>query len=49
MSDTRYFPKDFMTEFAEVYHQHPALWKVKSKEYVNKNLKIQGYVALLEI
>jgi hypothetical protein len=49
MSDTRYFPKDLMTEFIEVYHEHPALRKVKSKEYVNKNLKNQGYAALLEI
>jgi hypothetical protein len=49
MSDTRYFPKDLITEFIEVYHHHPALWKVKSKEYVNKNLKNQVYVAPLEI
>jgi hypothetical protein len=49
MSDTRYFPKDLMTEFIEVYHHHPASWKNKSKEYVNKNLKNQRYVALLEI
>jgi hypothetical protein len=37
------------TEFIKVHHQHPALWKVKSKEYVNENLKNQGYVTLLEI
>jgi hypothetical protein len=49
MSDTTNFPKDLMTEFIEVYHQHPALWKVKSKEYVNENLQNQGYVTLLEI
>lgn len=41
--------KEFLTEFIEVYRQHPALWKVKSKEYVNKNLKIAAYNSLIEV
>lgn len=41
--------KEFLTEFIEVYRQHTALWKIKSSEYVNKNLKKLGYAALIEV
>ena len=41
--------KEFLTEFIEVYRQHTDLWKVKSSEYVNKNLKKLGICALLEV
>ncbi|XP_031328990.1 uncharacterized protein LOC116160017 [Photinus pyralis] len=41
--------KEFITEFIEVYRQHPALWKIKSSEYINKNLKNLGYTALMEV
>lgn len=35
--------KDFLTEFIEIYKSHPALWKIRSNEYVNKILKNNGY------
>lgn len=39
MTDTRYWSKDFTTTFLEKYREFPCLWKIKSKEYLNKNLK----------
>ncbi|CAH0556169.1 unnamed protein product [Brassicogethes aeneus] len=48
MADIRHVTKEVLTEFIEIYRSHPALWKVKSKEYVNRNLKNLGYDALVE-
>jgi hypothetical protein len=41
--------REFLTDFIEVYRQHTALWKIKSSEYLNKNLKKQGFPALTEV
>ncbi|KAF6202450.1 hypothetical protein GE061_004850 [Apolygus lucorum] len=49
MSDIRNASREFMTEFINTYRAHPALWKTKSKDYVNRNLKNTGYEALIEI
>ena len=49
MTDLRLATKEFLTEFIETYRSHPALWKVKSKDHVNRNLKIIGYDALVEL
>ncbi|CAG9822156.1 unnamed protein product [Phaedon cochleariae] len=49
MTDTRYFSKDFMTEFIRVYREHTSLWKIKSKAYMNKNLKNVGITQLIEV
>ena len=49
MADTRYWSKEFLTEFLEIYRKHPALWMVKSKEYKNKNLKDKGHRELIEL
>ncbi|CAH0559891.1 unnamed protein product [Brassicogethes aeneus] len=48
MADIRHVTKEVLAEFIEIYRSHPALWKVKSKEYVNRNLKNLGYDALVE-
>ncbi|KAL1492139.1 hypothetical protein ABEB36_012627 [Hypothenemus hampei] len=40
--------KKFLTKFIEIYKDHPALWKVKSKEYSNKQAKNKAYNALIE-
>ncbi|CAG9825739.1 unnamed protein product [Phaedon cochleariae] len=45
----RYFSKDFMTEFIRVYREHTSLWKIKSKAYMNKNLKNVGITQLIEV
>jgi len=49
MSDTRYWSKEFTTTFLEKYHEFPCLWKIKSKEYLNKNLKTSAYDELVEL
>jgi len=49
MSDTRYWSKEFTTTFLEKYHEFPCLWKIKPKEYLNKNLKTSAYDELVEL
>lgn len=49
MSDTRYWSKEFTTTFIEKYREYPCLWKLKSKEYLNKNLKTAAYDNLVEL
>lgn len=41
--------KDVLIDFIHTYKAHPALWKVKSKEYSNKIARNKGVVALHEI
>lgn len=42
------FERKFFLEFVEIYKSHPALWKVKSKEYYDKNKKNAGYDLLVQ-
>lgn len=49
MADTRYWNKEFMIEFIEQYKSYPCLWKIKSKEYINKNLKNEAYEKLVAL
>lgn len=49
MADTRYWSKEFMTNFIEEYKSHPCLWKIKAKEYTNKNLKNEAYEKLVNM
>lgn len=37
-----------MIQFIDIYRKHPSLWKVKSNEYKNRNLKNKGYDELVE-
>jgi hypothetical protein len=48
MSDIRYLSKEFLVEFIELYRQHLS-WKIKSKEYTNKNLQNEAYDALVNL
>ncbi|XP_047098167.1 uncharacterized protein LOC124711944 [Schistocerca piceifrons] len=43
MTDVRCYPKAFITEFIELYKSLPCLWKVKSKEYNDRNKKNLAY------
>ncbi|PNF19878.1 hypothetical protein B7P43_G12289 [Cryptotermes secundus] len=40
--------KDFLVEFIEEFRGHPCIWKVKSKEYHNREMKKNAYLALTE-
>ncbi|XP_063223325.1 uncharacterized protein LOC134531555 [Bacillus rossius redtenbacheri] len=49
MSDSRNYSKQFLTEFLEVYRSEPCLWKVKSKEYLNRDKKAAAYERLVSV
>jgi hypothetical protein len=40
--------KVFVLEFIEEFRSHPSIWKVKSKEYQNRETKVRAYSALTE-
>jgi hypothetical protein len=39
MSDLRIVPRAFLGEFIQLFCKKPCLWKIKSKEYSDKNKK----------
>jgi hypothetical protein len=39
--------KHIWTEFIELYKSLPAVWKVKSELYKNRNLKSEGHGAMI--
>ena len=43
MADLRGYSREFLREFIELYRNFPALWKIKSKEYSNRDLKREAY------
>jgi len=40
--------REFIIELLQLYRQHTALWKVKSTEYSDRNLKNEAYNVLIE-
>lgn len=46
MSDLRIVPRAFLSEFIHLYRDNPCLWKIKSKEYSDKNKKNVAYEQL---
>nr|XP_049704725.1 uncharacterized protein LOC126056271 [Helicoverpa armigera] len=49
MCDFRSYTHELLTEFIEAFRNNPCLWKIRSNEYKDKHLKLQGYLNLLEI
>lgn len=47
MNDMRNYSKQFIQEFNEMYRELPCLWKVKSKEYSNRDLRRKAYEKLI--
>ncbi|CAK1584502.1 unnamed protein product [Parnassius mnemosyne] len=48
MADIRLWSKDLITEFLAIYKSHACLWKIKSDEYKNRNLKESSYEKLVK-
>lgn len=48
MTDLRQCTREFLTEFIELYKSYPCLWRVKSKEYSDRDKKSQAYEALVQ-
>ena len=42
ISGVKYKEREIMMDTIVVYRKHIALWKVKSKEYSNRNLRNKG-------
>lgn len=40
--------KEFLREFIELYQSFPCLWKIKCREYSDRNAKAQAYNILIE-
>jgi hypothetical protein len=47
MSDLRTIPREFLSHVIEIYKQHECLWKIKSKEYSDRNKKYAAYELLI--
>lgn len=48
MADIRSYSKEFISEFIELYKSYPCLWKVKAKEYMDRNKKNEAYKVLVQ-
>jgi hypothetical protein len=42
MSDLRTVPGEFLSEFIDLYRENQCLWKIKSKDYSDRNKKKLG-------
>ncbi|KAG5896356.1 hypothetical protein JTB14_005834 [Gonioctena quinquepunctata] len=41
--------EEFIRNFIEIYHRHPALWKIKSRSYTDRKSKESGHNELVEL
>lgn len=46
MADLRSLSREFLTEFIDIYKENPCLWKIKTKDYSNKQKKNYAYEKL---
>ncbi|XP_069675786.1 uncharacterized protein [Periplaneta americana] len=47
MTDIRLMSREFIAEFIDLYRQHDCLWKIKSRDYSNKQKKSAAYNILV--
>lgn len=47
MNDLRKYSREFLVEFIDLYKSLPVVWKIKSKEYSNRDKKTQAYEILV--
>jgi hypothetical protein len=47
MIDLRNYSKQFIEEFINMYREFPCLWRIKSKQYSNRNLRNEAYEKLV--
>ncbi|XP_063623117.1 uncharacterized protein LOC134795217 [Cydia splendana] len=47
MNDLRKYSGEFLVEFIDLYKSLPVVWKIKSKEYSNRDMKTQAYEILV--
>lgn len=48
MGDAKQTPREFLTEFIELYRSFPCLWLVKCKDYSDRNKKDIAYTELVK-
>ncbi len=48
MAQVKADERNFMLEVIELYRKFPAIWKIKSDEYSNRNKKEEAYELLLK-
>ncbi|EFA09328.1 hypothetical protein TcasGA2_TC001654 [Tribolium castaneum] len=48
MCDLRSYNREFVLEFIELYRSYPCLWKIKSKEYIDRQKKNDAYGVLVK-
>ncbi|KAJ8953479.1 hypothetical protein NQ318_023600, partial [Aromia moschata] len=48
MADLRQCSREFLTEFIALYESFPCVWRVKSKEYSDRDKKAEAYERLVE-
>ncbi|KAF6208504.1 hypothetical protein GE061_016962 [Apolygus lucorum] len=47
--DVRLWSKEMVTEFIDMYRSFPCLWKCKTEEYKNKNLRDNALSAMIDL
>lgn len=48
MTDIRSWSKEIVVDLLAMYHSFPCLWKIKSDDYKNKNLREDAYKKLVD-
>ncbi|XP_039281968.1 uncharacterized protein LOC120350884 isoform X2 [Nilaparvata lugens] len=48
MADLRQCSREFLTDFISLYESFPCIWRVKSKEYSDRDKKGEAYERLVE-